>query len=226
MAPSRIAFYDLDGTLTSDNLVTRYAHLVAGIRPARNAAWRLGRLAARAPMLLALEHYSRERFNQAFFREYRGLGRDWLFQRAQQLFATHIRASIYPGAIKCLEADRRTGLRLVLVTGELDFIAHEVERHLGFDHVVCNSLIFENGQATGEVAPPLIAGQQKVAAIVRICRADGMCLSEAKAYSDSYSDASLLSAVGSPTAMNPDRRLAGLAQQRGWPVLCFGKPAR
>ncbi|HVA25397.1 MAG TPA: HAD-IB family hydrolase [Chloroflexota bacterium] len=226
MAPPRIAFYDFDGTLTSDSLVTRYARLAAGIRPARNAVWRLSRLAARAPLLLALEHYSRGRFNQAFFREYRGLDGDWLFQRAERLFGSHIQRSIYPQAAKCLESDRLAGLVLVLVTGELDFIAEAVGRHFGFDQVICNSLIFEHGRATGEVMPPLIAGSQKVAAIERICQTLGIRRCEAKAYSDSYSDAPLLSAVGRPAAVNPDRHLARLARQRGWPILSFRKSAR
>ena len=44
------------------------------------------------------------------------------------------------------------------------------------------------------------------------------------AYSDSYFDAPLLAAVGHPTAVNPDLRMAGLAALRGWPVRWLDKP--
>lgn len=38
-------------------------------------------------------------------------------------------------------------------------------------------------------------------------------------YSDSANDLSLLEAVSHPVTVNPDSRLAVLAQQRGWPML-------
>jgi phosphoserine phosphatase len=41
----------------------------------------------------------------------------------------------------------------------------------------------------------------------------------AKAYSDSFSDLPMLEVVGSPAAVNPDRRLRRVATERGWPVL-------
>jgi len=34
----------------------------------------------------------------------------------------------------------------------------------------------------------------------------------------------LLSAVGFPTVVNPDRALRRIAQERGWPMLTFAQP--
>ncbi|HYA52228.1 MAG TPA: HAD-IB family hydrolase, partial [Streptosporangiaceae bacterium] len=42
------------------------------------------------------------------------------------------------------------------------------------------------------------------------------------AYSDSVTDLPMLEIVGHPRAVNPDRALRRIAQQRGWPVLTFG----
>ena len=44
------------------------------------------------------------------------------------------------------------------------------------------------------------------------------------AYSDSFFDGPLLAAVGYPTAVNPDARLAVLATLKRWPVRWFDKP--
>ena len=44
-------------------------------------------------------------------------------------------------------------------------------------------------------------------------------LKESYAYSDSFYDAPLLSAVGTPIVVNPDPRMVGLAIMRRWPIL-------
>ena len=46
------------------------------------------------------------------------------------------------------------------------------------------------------------------------------------AYTDSYTDAPMLEAVGHPVAVNPDRVLARLARERGWEVAAFTRPVR
>ena len=52
----------------------------------------------------------------------------------------------------------------------------------------------------------------------------GYDLADCYAYSDSITDLPMLSAVGHPTAVNPDRGLRKAALERGWPVLQFTRP--
>jgi alcohol-forming fatty acyl-CoA reductase len=118
-----------------------------------------------------------------------------------------------------VEADRRQGFRLVLVTGELDFALAEVADYFGFDSVISNALVYEKGTATGEVATPLIAEEEKAKAIQRLCRQCEVQPAQCKAYADSFSDAPMLESVGNPVAVNPDRRLRRVAKQRGWPII-------
>jgi phosphoserine phosphatase len=46
------------------------------------------------------------------------------------------------------------------------------------------------------------------------------------AYSDSITDLPMLEAVGNPVAVNPDRELRRLAEDRAWPVRDFRRPVR
>jgi HAD superfamily hydrolase (TIGR01490 family) len=217
--PERIAFYDFDGTLVSSNIVTRYAFLVRHLPSRAKAIWKFSRLIASVPTYLLLNRYSRRLFNETFFREYGGMKKTWLEAQGDLLFEEAIRPSIYPGARALVDRDREQGFYLVLVTGELDFALRRVVRYFGFDQLICNSLVFEKGVATGKVAEPLIAEEEKVKAMSRICKARGVSLTRAKAYSDSFSDAPMLEAVGMPAVVNPDGRLKKLATLRGWPVL-------
>jgi len=217
--PTRLAFYDFDGTLVSGNVVRRYAFFARNHPSKLKAVLKFSRLVASVPLLVGLDFYSRRLFNEYFYREYRGMRREWLLDLGERLFREEIRPSIYPGSKELVDADRRQGFRPVLVTGELDFALAEVARHFEFDAVISNALVYEKGAATGAVAPPLIAEQEKVKAIRRLCRqcdAEPACC---KAYSDSFSDAPMLEAVGNPVAVNPDRRLRRIAQERGWPIV-------
>ncbi len=215
----RVAFYDFDGTLVGSNVVTRYFFF------ARRAPGLLDRLrrstivAGGLPYWLWLDSRSRLRFNEVFYREYRGLSEAWLRETAERLWDEEIRRSVYTGSLELIESDRREGFEPVLVTGGLDFAVGPAARQLGLDRLIANRMIFRNGIATGELEKPLLAEQGKVEAMEEYCRRYNVDTVASKAYSDSFSDAPMLECVGRPTAVNPDRRLLALAQQRGWPVL-------
>ena len=217
--PIRAAFYDFDGTLVSSNVVTRYAFFAKSHPSKLRACLRYTKLLATVPFWIGLDIYSRRLFNLVFYREYRGMNENWLRRQSERMFDRDIVPKIYPGAKSLLEADREAGFRLVLVSGGLDFALAPAVRHFGFDDVICNRLVYQQGVATGEIAPPLLAEQEKLAAIKRFCREYNVDTARSKAYSDSYSDIPMLEAVGLPAAVNPGRRLQRAASQRGWPIL-------
>ena len=214
-----IAFYDLDGTLCSGNIVQRYAFYARSHPSKLRAILRYGKLVASVPHLMGLELYSRRLFNEVFYGEYRGMKEEWLRGLAEELFERVVRPTIYAGSKALVDADSARGFQPVLVTGELDFAVEPIVRYFGFHAVISNSLFYRHGTATGRVVPPLIAEREKAAAIEEMCRQQNAEITQSKAYSDSISDLHMLEAVGQPAAVNPDQRLKRVALQRGWSVL-------
>jgi HAD superfamily hydrolase (TIGR01490 family) len=209
-----LAFYDFDGTLVSSNVVDQYLWY------AKKAGWwRIARAIALAPRWLAAEARSRRLFNEIFFREYRGLHRQWMESRAAEMCDAILLPALYRGARSLIQRDRERGFRTVLVTGSLDFAIAPFLDRLGMDEAITNRLEFNNGVATGALLDPIIAGPEKVTAMTLLQEKYNVESARCKAYSDSFSDAPMLEAVGMPTATNPDRRLRALAVERGWPIL-------
>src|SRR5262245_2493354 len=114
------AFYDLDGTLVKTNLVH------ALLFPSRNQQGVLrsvGKTAltlASIPVFIATDTYSRNVFQEFFFKYYKGESEDRLLFLAEELFEKVIQPGIYPGTKELIERSKAAGLRQVLVDGALD----------------------------------------------------------------------------------------------------------
>lgn len=213
------AFYDLEGTLVSTNLVHTlgfYARRQQGIwQTVRKSAATLAKL----PMFGVTDLYSRNVFNEFFFQSYKGESTDRLRFFAEELFEDVLKPAIYAGTAELIAQGKKIGQRQVVLTGALDFTIDKLMDHLGIDDYVANRLEFVNGYATGRVLPPVMASATKAKWIREYAERENINLSKSYAYSDSISDLPMLSIVGHPVAVNPDFRLKQTALQHDWAIL-------
>ncbi len=213
------AFYDLEGTLVSTNLVHTlgfYARNQAGLlRSLRKSVSTL----ASIPLFAVADQYSRMVFNDIFFKRYKGESEDRLRFFSQELFEDVLKPAVFPGSLELIQKSRSLGLRQVVVTGALDFSVKPLMEYLGVDDYVANRLEFVNGVATGRLVPPVLASATKASWIRTYAEREGLNLSDSYAYSDSMSDLPMLSIVGHPAAVNPDMRLRQTALHHDWPIL-------
>ena len=216
---TKAAFYDLDGTLLSCNLVTMHAYYARNDRSLVKSAYQFTKVLLSVPLLFGLDLYSRSLFNVFSFRAYRGMHRDRLIGLADDLFEVTLKPSIFTGARNLIDTTRDLGYRNVLVTGTLDFTIRPIALHFGFDEIICNRLEFKNHVATGKVLLPLLAENEKARSIRDYAAQEGIDLSQSCAFSDSSADVPMLTSVGFPVATNPTRRLRRVALQNSWPIL-------
>lgn len=213
------AFYDLEGTLVSTNLVHTlgfYARNQQGwLRSIRKSAATLASL----PVFAVTDQYSRMVFNDLFFKRYKGESEDRLRFFAEDLFEDVLKPAVFPGAFELIEKSRSLGLRQIVVTGALDISVDPLMKFLKIDDYVANRLEFVNGVATGRLLPPVLASATKASWIRTYAEREKINLNESYAYSDSMSDLPMLSIVGHPAAVNPDMRLKQTALHHDWPIL-------
>lgn len=216
---SRAAFFDVDGTLVRTNIVHAFAFYAMNQGSILGTAWQTARTLLSVPLFMATDRIDRKAFNELFYRYYRGQSEDRLETLAEELFEDVLKPAVYERTPHLLDSARRSGCRIVLVTGALDFTVRRLAEHLGADDVIANRMRFVNGVATGRVVPPVIEGAHKALAIRDYCVRHGLALERSFAYSDSFSDYPMLAVVGHPAAVNPDARLAGVARAYEWPIL-------
>jgi HAD superfamily hydrolase (TIGR01490 family) len=214
------AFYDLDGTLLHGSVVDHYLYYALNDPHYPSRLRRLLEMAVKAPYFKYVDSLDRHQFNQVFYAHYEGLSQDRLAVLGEVLFEKVLKKKLYDGVMELLERDRAVGHMQVLVTGALDFVAQPVAEHLGIETVVPSRLEYnKNGLATGVLKPPVMAGPAKATWIRQFAEENDIDLQRSVAYSDDAADLPMLSMVGRPVAVNPDRQLLATARSHGWPVL-------
>lgn len=213
------AFYDLEGTLVSTNLVHTLGFYARNQQGMLRSLRKTATTVLSIPLFAATDQYSRKVFNDLFFKRYKGETEDRLRFFADELFETVLKPAVFPGTFELIEKSRSLGLRQIVVTGALDFSVEPLMKYLGIETYVSNRLEFVNGIATGRLLPPVLAAATKASWIRNYAEQEGINLSESYAYTDSMSDLPMLSIVGHPAAVNPDMRLKQTALHHDWPIL-------
>jgi phosphoserine phosphatase len=130
---------------------------------------------------------------------------------------------VYAEAADLIEEHRAAGREIVIVSSSGAEMVEPIGEMLGVDQVVATRMVTEDGRYTGEIEF-YAYGANKAEAMRQVAADGGYDLADCYAYSDSITDLPMLSAVGHPTAVNPDRGLRKAALERGWPVLQFTRP--
>ncbi|WP_018352261.1 HAD family hydrolase [Longispora albida] len=155
------------------------------------------------------------------------LCRGWRVDQVRQIVAETldqlIHPYIYAEAAALISEHRAAGRDIVLVSASGEEMVRPIGELLGVTDVIATRMVVADGHYTGEVEF-YAAGQNKAIAVTGLAAERGYDLTECYAYSDSISDAALLSCVGHPTAVNPDRGLRKAAAEHDWPVLIFRHP--
>ena len=213
------SYFDVDGTLVRTNLIHPTLYYLMNQQTPVQSLGKLLRAAFKAPQMVLAEMSDRRLFNEMLFSSYEGMSQDRLLGLADDAFEAVIKRALYPNARDLVQRCRDEGHDVVLVSGALDFLMKRLAEYLGATHVIANRLEIKDGFATGRLLRPVVAGPEKAKLIRDHAREHGHDLDHCFAYSDSYSDVPMLSVVGHPAAVNPDGKLARLANAYGWPIL-------
>ena len=213
------AFYDLEGTLMSTNLV----HTLAFYAKRQQGLWQTAKKSvgtlAKLPLFGVADLYSRNVFNEVFFKATRGFRRTVCDIFRTSLFEEVLKPAIFPGAYDLIASGKKNGQRQVVITGALDFTIDRLMDHLGIDDLRGESHGVRQRLFDRPHHPARDGVGDKGQWIREYAERENINLSDSYAYSDCISDLPMLSIVGHPVAVCPDFRLKQTALQHDWPIL-------
>lgn len=217
------AFFDLDKTIIATSSATAFGRpFRAGGLISRGALLRT----AYAHFLFLLgraDHDQVERMRQMMSRLVAG----WDVATVRSIVADTLHhiidPTVYGEAVELIEQHQAAGRDVVIVSTSGSEVVEPIGAMLGADRVVATKLEIVDGHFTGEIDHYVYA-EEKAVSIRRLAEQYGYDLSASYAYSDSATDVPMLSEVGHPYAVNPDRDLRREAIEREWPILVFNKP--
>ena len=154
---SAAAFYDLEGTLVSTNLVHTLGFYARNQPDLFRSFTKSATTLLSVPLFAVSDQYSRKVFNDLFFKRYKRESEDRMRYFADDLFEKVLKPAVYPGAFELIEKSRSLGLRQIVVTGALDVSVTPLMKYLGIDDYVANRLEFIKGVATGRLLPKELA---------------------------------------------------------------------
>ncbi|MEE9413891.1 MAG: HAD-IB family hydrolase [Acidimicrobiales bacterium] len=217
------AFFDLDKTVIAKASLAAFG-------PSLHRAGYLSKwLVARA--IWAQFFFTRFGADEAKLRKFRktalkvahGWEKDEIQSLVRATLADVIEPIVYLEALELIGEHRAKGHRIYLVSASPSEIVEPLGEFLGIDEVIATKAkLDEFGRYTGEVAFNSF-GANKVVAMKASAEKHGIDLAASWAYSDSATDVPMLSAVGNPVVVNPDRELRRVAQARGWPIRKFSE---
>ncbi|MCS7263220.1 MAG: HAD-IB family hydrolase [Armatimonadetes bacterium] len=212
------AFFDVDGTLTATNVLMPLNWFMKENLPRwRYWAWSL-KLVFWLPVYFIADKIDRRIFIQIFFRQYSGIEAEKLRRWHKEHFERTLQRLVFAQSLERISWHNQQNHLIVLVTGSADFVTEPLASWLGAD-LIAAKLQEENGKFTGKLISEVLVGEGKAVAIKNYTLKKGVDLKASYAYGDSISDAPMLSLVGHPIAVNPDKRLRKLAIQKGWEIV-------
>jgi HAD superfamily hydrolase (TIGR01490 family) len=140
---------------------------------------------------------------------------------AEQVWDEVLAGRVYPGAKELLDGHLAQGHEVWLISASPTVVVDLVAQRVGATGALGTVAESENGYFTGRLKGGLLHGPAKADAALRLAERRGIALAASYAYGDSANDIPILSSVGHPTGINPDRRLRRYCRENRWPIREF-----
>jgi HAD superfamily hydrolase (TIGR01490 family) len=213
------AFFDVDNTIMQGASIF---HLARGLHRRKffttgdiaKAAWQ--QFYFRFAGVEDPEHIAKARTSALAF--IKGHTVEELEEVGEEIFDENMAHKIWPGTRALAQWHLDRGQNVWLVTAAPVEIANTIARRLGLTGALGTVAEHVDGVYTGELVGEMLHGEGKAVAVREIVERDGLVLDDCYAYSDSSNDLPMLSMVGHPCAVNPDKTLRAHAKANGWRI--------
>jgi HAD superfamily hydrolase (TIGR01490 family) len=140
-----------------------------------------------------------------------------------EVYDDYISPKLWPETVRIAQQHVKDGREVWLITAAPVEIAEVIALRLGFTGGLGTIVERKDGILTGKLSGKPLHGKAKYKAMRELAKERNISLKRSFAYSDSYNDLPMLTHVGHPVAVNPDKVLKTHAKAAGWKILDFKK---
>lgn len=138
-----------------------------------------------------------------------------------KVYQEEIKPRLWPGSVRAVKEHLALGHEVWLITAAPQELAQQIADDLGATGALGTIVGHSEGVLTGELVGDPLHGQAKRRAARKLAKQRNISLKRSYAYSDSVNDLPLLTLVGNPVVVNPDKALKRYADAAGWEILKF-----
>jgi HAD superfamily hydrolase (TIGR01490 family) len=147
-----------------------------------------------------------------------------LLDLTARMFSDRLLQAIRPEIREEIKYHKINGGKVVLLSSAILPVCRQVADYLEMDDIICSVLEVKDGIYTGFPAGTLCFGKEKVTRLTEYCKNKNINPVNAWYYGDSIDDLPVMSSVGTPVCVCPDKKLLKEASKRGWKVLSRSNP--
>lgn len=216
------AFFDLDRTLISGSSAFYF-----GVAAWRNQMIPLGDLLSDGAKAVSFKLFgatdeSSEAVRDRILHAVEGAEQAELIALNEEI-VPRILERVRPESRGLIDMHHEAGRDTWIVSASPIEMVDPLARALGMTGGIGTASEVVDGRYTGRLDGPFVYGEGKAEAITLLAEERGYDLDRSFSYSDSASDLPMMEMVGHPVAVNPDKPLEAVAQQRGWPMVVFSR---
>jgi HAD superfamily hydrolase (TIGR01490 family) len=137
------------------------------------------------------------------------------------VYEENIKAKVWPETARLAQQHIEAGREVWIITAAPQEMGEEIAKRLGLTGALGTVLTHTGDVLTGEIKGKPLHGKEKAKAIKKLAKDRGFSLKKSFAYSDSHNDLPMLTLVGHPVAVNPDKLLKIYAKSAGWKIYDF-----
>lgn len=147
--------------------------------------------------------------------------KDDVIKWGKECFHNEIKKKISQDAISAISAHKKKNDKVILLSGNLFFLAELIKEYVGSDDVICTNLETNKGLFTGKITGLHPYGATKKILLQEYLKKNNLSNQEIYCYANSVSDMPFLSCADKPVAVNASRRLKKNALDRHWSIVSF-----
>lgn len=213
-----IAFFDVDGTL-----IKGFSGYYTTLELMRRRIIKMRRLplAIFYKVVASLYTGNVRKMYEIAIADMAGSPEDKIFQIGRETFDKYLRSRVYREALNEIKDHHARGNTVILISSGPTMAVKIIEEFVGADASYSIGPVIEDRVLQNRLQEPFVYREGKIKAAQLEAQKREVPLSECYFYADTYHDLPLLSAVGHPSVVNPDRKLRKVALEKGWPILEF-----